>query len=270
MKVQEKTLTYHTKEPTMTIYSGIVRDPVYLNDCDRIEPGTTFASWVEVSDCTAFTGFPDGTTFASWVEIIDCPAFTGFPDGTTFASWVRVINCPGFTGFPDGTTFASSVGVINCPAFTGFPDGTTFASWVRVINCPGFTGFPDGTTFASWVRVIDCPAFTGSRGCTFRGHAIAFGDEANERIRRIAAIVQAEPTRLEMSQWHCGTSHCLAGWGVHQEGDKGAALERELGETAYAGLVLLGLEAASRFYNADEEGEREVRDWLRSKLETSA
>ncbi|WP_176495675.1 hypothetical protein [Sphingomonas sp. HMP6] len=254
----------------MTIYSGIVRGPVYLNNRDRIEPDTTFASSVEIINCPGFTGFPDGATFEAWVWVANCPAFTGFPDGTTFAASVGVRNCPGFTGFPDGTTFAAWVEVRNCPGFTGFPDGTTFAASVGVINCPGFTGFPDGTTFASWVRVIDCPAFTGSRGCTFRGHAIAFGDEANERIRRIAAIVQAEPTRLKMSEWHCGTSHCLAGWGVHQEGDKGAALERELGETAYAGLVLLGFEAASRFYNEGGEGEREVRDWLRSKLETAA
>ena len=45
----------------MTIYSGIVKCAVSLTDKDRIEPGTTFASWVEVTDCAGFTGFTDGT-----------------------------------------------------------------------------------------------------------------------------------------------------------------------------------------------------------------
>jgi|GEM_PF-6593085 len=235
----------------MTIYSGTVSHRVYITDRDRIEPGTAFASWVRVSDC---------------------PAFTGFPEGTAFASSVQVINCPAFTGFPEGTAFASSVEVINCPAFTGFPEGTAFASSVEVINCPAFTGFPEGTAFASSVQVINCPAFTGSAGCTFKGQPIAFGDEADARIKRIATIVANTPTALKMDKWHsCNTTHCLAGWGVHLEGAAGYALERELGsngehDTAGAGLVLLGLEAAGKFYQTTAEGDREVRAWLNSKL----
>ena len=128
---------------------------------------------------------------------------------------------------------------------------------------------PD-TSFASSVEVSNCPAFTGSPGCTLKGKPIAFGAEAEARIKRIAETIKAEPARLKMSDWHCGTSHCLAGWGVHQEGDEGYALECELGGTSEAGLVLLGLDAASRFYNTSKDGEREVRSWLASKLEQSA
>jgi hypothetical protein len=210
----------------MTIYSGVISYPVRIGPNDRIEPGTAFGSSVEVRDCPAFTGFPDGTAFGSSVEVRDCPAFTGFPDGTAFGSSVAVR------------------------------------------ACPAFTGFPDGTAFGSWVAVRDCPAFTGSPGCTYLGKPIAFGAEADDRIKRIAATIEQEPDRLKMDDWHCGTSHCIAGWGVHQEGKAGYALEREVAAlsgdrpTAGAGLLLLGLEAAGRFYSTDDE----ARAWLRTKL----
>lgn len=31
-------------------------------------------------------------------------------------------------------------------------------------------------------------------------------------IKQIADIVLADPNSLKMDRWHCGTSHCLAGW----------------------------------------------------------
>lgn len=123
------------------------------------------------------------------------------------------------------------------------------------------------TAFASSVEVINCPAFTGSAGCTFKGRPIAFGAEADDRIKRIAEIVAATPKALKMDTWHsCNTTRCLAGWGIHQEGAAGYALEREVGDTAGAGLLLLGLEAAGKFYQTDSEGERAVRAWLNAKL----
>ena len=166
----------------------------------------------------------------------------------------------------DGTSFGSSVVVSDCAGFTGFPDGTSFGSSVTVSDCAGFTGFPDGTIFGSWVAVSDCAGFTWSEGCTFKGRALPSREVAEERIRKIAARVDADPDRLYMGDWHCGTSHCIAGWAVHQEGADGYALERELGGagegTRDAGLLLLGLEAAGKFYAGDDD----ARAWLKSKL----
>jgi hypothetical protein len=232
----------------MTIYSGTVTRSVYLTDKDRIEPNTSFASWVAVRNCPAFAGFPEGTSFASWVAVSDCPAFAGFPEGTSFASWVAVSDCP---------------------AFAGFPEGTSFASWVAVRNCPAFAGFPEGTSFASWVAVSDCPAFAWSDNCTFKGEPLPARDVAEARIRKIAATVADQPDRLVMSDWHCGTAHCIAGWAVHQEGAEGYALERRMGGsgdgTRDAGLLLLGIEAAAHFYDNDDS----ARAWLSSKLENA-
>jgi len=229
----------------MTHYSGVITHPVTIGRRDTIADGTSFGSWVEVSDCPGFVSFPDGTSFGSWVVVSDCPGFVSFPDGTSFGSWVVVSDCPGFVSFPDGTSFGSSV---------------------VVRNCPGFVSFPDGTSFGSWVEVSDCPGFTWSEGCTFKGRALPSREIAEERIRKIAATVAAEPDRLHMGDWHCGTSHCIAGWAVHQEGAEGYALERELGGegvgTRDAGLLLLGLEAAGKFYLNNDA----ALEWLKSKL----
>jgi hypothetical protein len=98
---------------------------------------------------------------------------------------------------------------------------------------------------------------------------VAFGDEADQRLRKIAEVVLADPTRLEMGSWHderCNTVHCIAGHGVHQEGATGYGLERALGGegdgTRSAGTILLGFEAAGHFYDDNTT----ALEWLKSKL----
>jgi hypothetical protein len=190
----------------MTIYSGTINYPVRIQPGDRIEPGTSFGSSVEVRGCSAFTGFPEGASFGSSVAVSDCSAFTGFPEGTSFGSWVAVRGCS---------------------------------------------------------------AFTGSPGCTLKGHPVAYGEEADRRVRDIAAIVLSEPRRLDMESWHdehCKTVHCVAGHGVDQQGAEGYALERALGGvgdgTRLAGTILLGFEAAGHFYDSQAT----ALEWLKSKL----
>ncbi len=216
----------------MTIYKGNVRYGVTIYPGDRIEPGTTFASSVEVGDCPGFTGFPEGTTFASWVAVGDCPGFTGFPEGTTFASWVAVRNCPGFTGFPEGTTFAS---------------------WVAVRNCPGFTGSPGCTMLGREIAYGDV--------------AEARIRRVAETVLADPTLLDMSVWHSE----RCNTVHCMSGHGIHQEGADGYALERELTEelgdssagARAAGTILLGVEAAGHFYDDNDK----ALAWLRSKVE---
>jgi len=61
-------------------------------------------------------------------------------------------------------------------------------------------------------------------------------------IPEIHAAVYAaasQPGALDMSQWHCGTAHCRAGWVVTLAGDGGAALEFAMGTSAAAALIYL-------------------------------
>jgi len=67
---------------------------------------------------------------------------------------------------------------------------------------------------------------------------------------------------LDMGFWHtCDTCHCIAGWAVYLA-ENGRELERELG-TANAGLILLGKEAYSHFYDSNDD----ARKYLKSILE---
>ena len=58
----------------------------------------------------------------------------------------------------------------------------------------------------------------------------------------ILTAIGADASGLKMDSWHCGTTHCRAGWAVILAGDAGVALERQIG-TAAAGALIY---AASR------------------------
>jgi hypothetical protein len=47
----------------------------------------------------------------------------------------------------------------------------------------------------------------------------------------------AEAGNLDMSTWHCGTTHCRAGWAVVFGGEAGAKLEKELGSEMAGRLI---------------------------------
>ncbi len=85
--------------------------------------------------------------------------------------------------------------------------------------------------------------------------------DAPARLQAVAAQVLSNPDCLRMNLWHsnCGTAHCLAGWAIHQAGPIGATLEALHG-AHLAGLLLLGHDAAARFYQPNHE----VLQWLRT------
>ena len=80
-------------------------------------------------------------------------------------------------------------------------------------------------------------------------------DKINEKelIKEIAETVLSRPGSLKMSTWHCGTSHCLAGWACVINPDA-MQLEKELGGeegTRIAGSVFLP-NYANLFYEDNE------------------
>ena len=88
-----------------------------------------------------------------------------------------------------------------------------------------------------------------------------------QRMERIATAALASGDALNMSEWHtCATTHCIAGWAVHLEGESGYALETKVGSTANAGIHLLGTEISSHFQDTTEK----AREWLKTWLPLSA
>jgi len=82
------------------------------------------------------------------------------------------------------------------------------------------------------------------------------------RIMAVARKALETDAALDMSEYHsCDTTHCIAGWGIFLAGEEGAKLEKEYGPQI-AGLMLLGVEAHSHFFDPQPE----AKAWLESKL----
>jgi hypothetical protein len=92
------------------------------------------------------------------------------------------------------------------------------------------------------------------------GKPIAAPEAASALLLEVAKAATATPDALNMSKWHCGTSHCIAGWAVHlAEGgcDLEAEMEKKVGsdkKTLAAGNILLGADASSLFFLNNEDG----------------
>ena len=83
-------------------------------------------------------------------------------------------------------------------------------------------------------------------------------------LGKIAGIVLHDEMALEMSSYHtCDTVHCIAGWACRLS-ERGEKLEAKYG-TQIAGLMLLGVEAHSHFFDENEE----AVEWLKTKVQTN-
>jgi hypothetical protein len=75
--------------------------------------------------------------------------------------------------------------------------------------------------------------------------------DAHLRLPIVAKVILSDPSRFDMSRWHskCGTTHCIGGWATHLAGNFGKVLEGQRGSALVAATCLLGLEAASHFFD---------------------
>ncbi|MFZ9350180.1 MAG: pentapeptide repeat-containing protein, partial [Candidatus Fonsibacter ubiquis] len=91
---------------------------------------------------------------------------------------------------------------------------------------------------------------------------LAIAADAPARLVAVAQAALAEPEALDMNTWHqCNTTHCIAGWAVAQAGEPGRLLEAAMGPEV-AGLMLLGIEAHTHFYDDNDD----ARAWLQEVL----
>ncbi|MGA1770579.1 MAG: pentapeptide repeat-containing protein, partial [Steroidobacteraceae bacterium] len=91
---------------------------------------------------------------------------------------------------------------------------------------------------------------------------------AADALQRLQAVATAAllPGALTMETWHqCETTHCIAGWAIHQAGEPGRLLQSLLGPEV-AGLMLLGPEAHSHFFDSANE----ATEYLLSVLQEPA
>jgi DNA-binding transcriptional ArsR family regulator len=55
--------------------------------------------------------------------------------------------------------------------------------------------------------------------------------------RKVAEAVGEQGEALDMGRWHCGTTHCRAGWAITLAGEAGAALEAKVGSEMAGRLI---------------------------------
>ena len=74
-------------------------------------------------------------------------------------------------------------------------------------------------------------------------------------VENLDRLIAAEaPAALDMSQWHCGTKHCRAGWAVHLAGEAGYKLQARLGPFLAGRLIyLVSTGRRPDFFANDEE-----------------
>lgn len=96
-----------------------------------------------------------------------------------------------------------------------------------------------------------------------QGREVVSPEEQREWRRRVAAHIAAHPEQFSMDDWHCGTTHCLAGTAQFLAGP-------EWSESAgvhpfTAGICLLDPEVAQMFWRTGEtEAVRaEIMEWLK-------
>jgi uncharacterized protein YjbI with pentapeptide repeats len=83
-------------------------------------------------------------------------------------------------------------------------------------------------------------------------------------LLRVSCAALSRDDALEMRTWHtCETTHCIAGWACHLA-KNGKELEGAHG-TQIAGLLLLGAEAHSHFFDHNET----ARQWLQSIVDAA-
>ena len=83
-----------------------------------------------------------------------------------------------------------------------------------------------------------------------------------------------QPGALDMGTWHCGTSHCRAGWVVTLAGDEGELLESRMG-TAYAAMAIYlksdpvrwARECLPNFYASNEDALADMKRMAEEEAE---
>jgi hypothetical protein len=81
------------------------------------------------------------------------------------------------------------------------------------------------------------------RGADLRDADLSGGPVITDIHAKVYAAA-SQPGTLDMTRWHCGTSHCRAGWVVTLAGKEGIALEAKIGTPAAAMAIYMASDPA--------------------------
>ena len=152
---------------------------------------------------------------------IDADGLLHLPDGLSVGGGLD-LSCTAITALPDGLSVGGSLN-LRGTAITALPDGLSVGGYLNLSDT-AITALPDDIMLGG-CRISDAPVIPD--------------------IHRAVYEAASRPGALDMSDWHCGTAHCRAGWVVTLAGEAGRALEARIG-TANAACLIYAASDPSR------------------------
>jgi hypothetical protein len=228
----------------MTIYTGKIRGDLTLRKGDDASKVTEVTGWLDISAEGA--QLPVLTSVGGWLDISAEGA--QLPVLTSVGGWLDIsaegAQLPVLTSVGGGL-YISAEGA-------QLPVLTSVGGWLD-ISAEG-AHLPVLTSVGGGLDIHAGKRFHAPQLREVAGKPIAAPEEAAALLRAVAEAATASPDALNMFEWHCGTSHCIAGWAVHLAPggyELEAELEKKVGpdkKTLAAGNILLGAEASALFF----------------------
>ena len=151
-------------------------------------------------------------------------------EGCTFWDLINLTSLEGVI-LAEGCTFLDLTSLTSLEGVT-LAEGCTFLGLTSLTSFEGVT-LANGCSFWDLTSLTSLEGVTLAEGCEFGGLSEDISLSANPSDEEMKIISQIQIENLKMKFWHCGTSHCLAGWAQIISGrdiDDGKALSdgREL------------------------------------------
>lgn len=87
--------------------------------------------------------------------------------------------------------------------------------------------------------------------------------------KRILDIIEKEPDSLNMRNWECSTSRCLAGWAVYMSGNAGAELKEQHGWSVAGAAIFAASDLKLNYCPNFYAHTREALDFLQERLQAN-
>ena len=182
---------------------------------------------------------------------------TSLPEGLSVGGDLYLTRTP-ITALPAGLSVGGGL-YLSGTQITSLPEGLSVSGDLDLYGMQ-ITSLPAGLSvggdlYLTRTRITSLPEDIG-----LRGKRIADAPAIPDIHRAIQAAVAAHG--IDMSDWHCETTHCRAGWAVTLAGKAGKTLEDEIG-TANAAYLIYAASDPRRpvpdFYASDEDALADIK-----------
>ena len=112
----------------------------------------------------------------------------------------------------------------------------------------------DGSASVGGSAIVDGSASVGKTIENYPLEGVPF-------VEGLDAKMLASVDCLDMSQWHCNTTHCRAGWAITYAGEAGAELERQVGPWLAGALIYVrstGRIELPDFFASDSDAKADI------------